>query len=330
MIASAWGKEGSGKSTFGLTYPKPLFHLDLDLGGFERAIWRIAEQAKKDGSPLRILRLSPPDPDEEETSLVIYDTKMKIADVPWDDWDIVSKPYLPPIQLDKLMGIQGSPKVGATVRFPRQVVGIKEMWQDITLDMVTVGQTKQVRTIMPDSATQQWWICHTGFLQEKQEIQISKGMKVDDEKFREKLQPVEYPNNRMRDLVYTIRSFGVHLIMTHYPKDVYATSPAGVSYTTGEILPDGFKHTVTLDDIVIWCWAEIDKVKELSQVIEDANGKKSMGKVSNPTYNKPQPHAQVSLKCGLSGMGMAAVGLDLPAPTYAGLMELRAMMRGEV
>ncbi len=235
----------------------------------------------------------------------------------WNEWDIVSKPYLAPIQLEKLLGIQQ--KAGVSVRFPRQVKGIKEIWQEIVIDIVTVGQVAKVKTIMPDSATQLWWICHNGFLQEKQEIQIGQGMKVDDPKFREKLQPVEFPNGRMRDLIYTVRSLGKHLFMTHYPKDIYKEKLSGeniVSYKSGEVEPDGFKHTVTLDDIVLWCYAEIDNRKE---IIKDS---------PNPDYKKPVPRASISLKCGLSGMGMKAVGQELPEPSYAGLMELQEMMRG--
>ena len=133
---------------------------------------------------------------------------------------------------------------------------------------------------------------------------------------------MEFPNERMRDLIYTVRSFSKNLIMTHYPKDVYKekVGDRGIeSYKSGEQLPDGFKHTVTLDDIVIWCYTEIDKERKIASG-EDI--------IDNPNFNKPQPHATVSLKCGLSGMGMAAVGLPLPSPTYAGLMELQKMMRG--
>lgn len=303
MIASIWGVEGSGKSSFALSFPMPLFHLDLDLGGFDRAIWRVRDEAEKAGTPLRILRL---------------DADSDVKSVDWKSYDIVSKPYLAPVQLDKLLGIPQGSK-GVTVRFPRQVVGIKELWQQVVIDIVTVGQVPVVRSIVPDSATQLWWISHTGFLQEKQEIQLSKGINPDHKDFREKLQPVEYPNNRMRDLIYAVRSLGKHLAMTHYPKDVYKdrVGPNGIeSYNTGEIVPDGFKHTVTLDDIVVWCYAEIDKRKEI------------VPGEPNPTYNKPQPYAKISLKCGLDGLGMSAVGLEIVPPTYAGLMELQAMMKG--
>ena len=310
MISSVWGIEGCGKSTVGLSYPKPLFHLDLDLGGFVRAIWRLEDVAKEAGTPLRVR---------------ICDPKEDISKLDWDEWDIVSKPYLAPIQMDKLLGVQQKP--GISVRFPRQVKGIKKLWQEIVTDIVTVGQVPAVKTIMPDSATQLWYICHTGLLQEKQEIQLANGMTTTDPSFREKLLPVEFPNSRMRDLIYAVRSFGKHLVMTHYPKDIYASrlTDRGIeSYATGEVEPDGFKHTVTLDDIVLWCYTEIDKKRFL---VEDKNNPKN--NVENPGYNRPKPYARVSLKCGLSGMGMKAVGLELPSPSYEGLMELQAMMRGE-
>ncbi len=302
MIASAWGLEGSGKSTFGLTFPKPLFHLDLDLGGFDRAVWRLEQEAEKSGTPLRIRRCEP---------------KEDLSKLNWADYDIVTKPYPVPVQLEKLMGVQ---QQGVSVRFPRKVIGIKELWQETVMDIVHACQSPAVKTIMPDSATQHWWVCHTSLLQEKQEIQLSTGVKETDPKFREKLQPVEFPNDRMTTIVYTCRSFGKNLIMTHYPKDIYAEKLVGEaiqSYKTGNVEPDGFKHTVKLDDIVIWCYTEVDKRREIIKG------------VANEDYNKPVPRATISLKCGLPGMGMKSVGLDLPAPSYDGLMELQSMMRGE-
>ena len=311
MIVSAWGIEGCGKSTFSLTYPKPLLHLDLDLGGFDRAIWRIEQEAKKAGTELRIKVCEPGE---------------DISEIDWSLWDVVSKPYLAPVQLDKLLGVPDANE-GVSVRFPRQVVGVKQIWQSIVIDIVAAGRAPAVKSIVLDSATQLWWLCHTGLLQEKQEIQIAQGLKVADTKFRERLQPMEFPNDRMRDLIYTVRSMGKHLVMTHYPKDVYKerVGDKGIeSYKSGEVLPDGFKHTVTLDDIVIWCYTETDKEKQVMSMNGD-----DAEMIDNPNYNKPQPHAQVSLKCGLSGLGMAAVGMVLPTPSYGGLMELQLKMRAQ-
>ena len=306
MITSAWGIEGCGKSSYGLSYPKPLFHLDLDLGGFDRAVWRL-----EDADPtLRVKRCEP---------------KEDISKLDWNEWDIVSKPYTAPVQLDKLLGVQK--QAGVSVRFPRQVEGIKEIWQEVVTDIVRVGNVPVVKSVMPDSATQLWSLCHTGLLQEKQEIQLAQGVKVTDGAFRERLLPVEYPNSRMRDLIYTVRGYGKHLIMTHYPKDIYAnkvTDHGIESYATGEVEPDGFKHTVTLVDIVIWCYTEIDKQKEIMALVDD-----DAKMVSNPDYNKPVPRAKISLKCGLRGLGMKGVGLELPTPDYAGLIELQKTVSGE-
>lgn len=303
MIVSTWGEEGSGKSTVALTFPKPLFHMDLDLGGFERAIWRILKEAEKAGTPLRVRHCEP---------------KEDISKINWSEYDIISKPYLAPVQMDKLMGV-GAEKA-ASVRFPRSVRGIKELWQEIVVDFVELCNPNTVSTIITDSATQLWTICHTSLLQEKQEIYLSKpGKKESDDLFRERLQPMEFPNDRMRSLIYTARAAGKNLVMTHYPKDVYKerVGTNGIeSYKSGEVEPDGFKHTVTLVDIVLWCWAEVDKLKKLYDGTD------------NPNYNKPQPFAKIDLKCGLEGMGMSAVGLELPHPSYQGLMELQEMLRG--
>ena len=303
MVLSIWGVEGSGKSSVGLSFPKPLYHLDLDLGGFDRAIWKLEEDAEKSGNLLRVKKCKP---------------KEDVSQLDWDEWDIVSKPYLAPIQMEKLLGIQQKP--GVSVRFPRQVTGIKEIWQEIVVDIVAVGQVPIVKTIMPDSATQLWWLCFTGLLQEKQEIQLAQKVSPNDDKFRERLQPIEYPNDRMRSLIYTLRSFGKNLVMTHYPKDIYANkvTDRGVeSYATGEVEPDGFKHTVTLDDVVLWCYTEVDKRREI------------ISGVANPDFGATVPRAKISLKCGLPGMGMRAVGMELPSPDYAGLLELQTMMSGE-
>jgi len=303
MIVSLWGIEGSGKSSIGLSFPQPLYHLDLDLGGFDRAIWRLEDEAKRTNTPLRIQQCAP----KEDTNKI-----------DWSLIDVASKPYLAPVQIDKLLGVQQ--KSGVSVRFPREVKGIKELWQEIVLDVVTACQVPGVKTIMVDSATQLWWICHTSLLQEKQEIQLARGTKPESNDFRERLTPMEFPNSRMRDLIYTVRSFGKNLVMTHYPKDIYAnkvTDKGVESYATGDVEPDGFKHTVTLDDLVLWCFTEVDKRKEIIKGME------------NPDYNKPVPRVKISLKCGLAGMGMKAVGLELPEPSYEGLMNLQSMMRGE-
>jgi hypothetical protein len=309
MITLIWGIEGSAKSSAGLTWPKPLFHMDLDLGGFDRAIWRIEQNHPE----LKILRLS---------------AKDDVKSVDWSKWDIVTKPYIAPIQLEKMLGAEKialNPKMPTvmTVRFPREIKGYRELWEQIIVDYVHVVQQPAVRTIMPDSATQIWTVCHQSLLQDKQEIQLANGIRTNEDKFREKLLPIEYPNEKMRSFIYTARSCGKDLVMTHYPKDVYATRTTATgteSYTTGEKTPDGFKDTVKLIDIGLWAYTELDKQKFTDPPVN---------KQLNPLYNKMQPHLRVDLKCGLSGMGMTAIGTELPSPDYDGLMMIQKIMKGE-
>jgi len=280
MIVALWGPEKSWKSTFALSFPYPLFHMELDIGGFERAAWRFTE--------LRIRRCQP---DE------------KIKDIDWSQYDIVTKPYPIPIQMEKMLGAKAVvTDKGPTVRFPREVVGYKEIWQQIVIDYVAACQSPLVQSINPDSATQLWVICHTGLLQEKQEIQMAKGMKPTHSDFRERLQPVEFPNDRMRSLIYTARSYHKNLILTHYPKDVYkdkVTDKGIEAYRSGDITPDGFKDTQKLADIIIWVDLDSD--------------------------NNVQ--AQIT-RCGLEGLGTSATGLSIE-PSYEGILKLQASMRGE-
>jgi len=277
MIAAVWGDEKAWKSTFGLSFPKPLFHLDLDVGGFDRAIWRFPE--------LRVKRLS---------------FTEKLSTVDWSQYDIVDKPYPIPIQMERLLGAQ---KVGTTIRFPRQIVGYKKVWESIVVDFVEACQG-QAATIFPDSATMLWSICHTALLEDKQQIQLSQGMKVEDDHFRERLQPVEFPNDRMRSLIYTARSFGKNLILSHYPRDVYAdriTEKGKEEYRTGEITLDGFKDTQKLVDIVIYL---------------------SLEWLTNPvTHERKQDIVAKITRCGLPGLGTKATG-EIIAPSYQGILDL--------
>lgn len=41
FVCCLWGDEKTCKTSTSLSWPKPLIHLDIDVGGFDRAIWRI-------------------------------------------------------------------------------------------------------------------------------------------------------------------------------------------------------------------------------------------------------------------------------------------------
>jgi len=282
-IIAICGDEGTCKTTMALTFPKPLHHFDIDVGGFRRAAWRLSTEG------------------------------------------IVSKGYPKPIQMEKLLGQVGTPsaQVGTPstrVSIPKKVTGMKELWQQIVQDFVNACMDKEVKTLVIDSNTLLWNICHNSHLQELQERQLikwkndpkTKNIPFDENEYRERLQPPEYgpANDKMRTILHTARSFQKNLVLTHYPTDEYGAIPDSkgniVEGKTGIKILDGFKETVKLVDMVMWL--------SIKETVEQ--GKKIK-----------HPIAKIT-KCGLEGMGLDATGLEIPS-TYEGIMNLQRMMKGE-
>lgn len=266
-IVAICGEEGTSKTTMGLTFPKPLRHYDIDVGGFRRAIWRL----KPDG--------------------------------------IVSRSYPKPLQMEKLIGA-----VSTRLAAPKKVEGVKELWQRIAQDFVTDCQDESVRTVVLDSATLFWNICHNSHLQELQERQLAihrsefPNKPFDESRYRERLQPIEYgpANDRARTVLHTARSYQKNLVLIHYPTDEYGTDVDDkgrkVEVKTGRKIMDGFKETAKLADLVVWI-----SIKNIDKV--------------------DTPMAKIT-KCGLEGLGLVAVGLEIEA-TYEGIRNLQKTMRGE-
>ena len=272
-IVAICGDEGTGKTTMALTFPKPLRHFDVDVGGYRRAAWRLQTEG------------------------------------------IESKGYPRPIQVDKLMGVQGSPTTRISI--PKKVEGMKELWQLVVEDFVAACMDTSMATVVIDSATLLWQICHNSHLQELQERQLalhkkkSPNIPFDENEYRERLQPIEYgpANDRMRTILHTARSFQKNLVLVHYPTDEYGTIPDSkgimVEGKTGVIILDGFKETKKLVDLVVWT---------------------SIKETINAGVSTKQPIAKIT-KCGLEGAGLAAVGLEIPA-TFEGIVNLVNLLKG--
>ena len=308
-ITAIVGEEGSCKSTMGLSWPKPLFHFEIDFGGFSRAAWRVL----KENPELRVYRCKI---DEDLTKL------------DFEKYDIITKPYPKPLQVNKLMGQltgKASTPSARTIHQPKKVEGMKELWQNLITDFVYVCQQNTV-TQMIDSATALWNIDHNTRLQELQEVQEykwrldakTKAIPFPEDEYRERLQPIEYgqPNDRMTTILQTSRSFGKNLVLTHYPTDEYGMVPDGkgglTEGKTGKAVIDGFKHTGKLCDLIVWT-----SVKESSRL--DPKTKKSIAVKT--------PIARIT-KCGIEGMGLDAVGKEVSA-SFEGIISLRNLMRGE-
>jgi len=291
-IVAIVGEEGTGKTSMALSFPRKIVHFDIDVGGFRRAAWRL--------------------PDEVRVKMLSASDLLANADA--SQYDIISKPYPKPLQLEKLLGQQVE-KVSSRmlVKFPKKVEGMKELWQTIVIDFVAACQMPEVSTIVFDSATLLWNITHNSVLQEAQERQLyrwqidHKGQPFDENDFRERLQAIEYgpANEKITQLFHTARSFGKNLILTHYPTDAYGPMPDGkggfVDGKTGEKILDGYKSTGKLVDVVLWT-----TVKE---------------------QNKVKTLIAKFTKCGVEGMGLGAVGMDIPA-SFEGIVNLRRLLRG--
>lgn len=273
-VVAICGNEGTGKSSMALTFPRPIHHLDIDVGGFRRAIWRL----------------------EDKTN-------------------ITSTSFPKPIQMGKLMGQDKQSSTRISV--PKKVEGMKELWQAIITEFVTKCTNPDISTLIVDSATMLWNICHQAYLQELQERQLANHLKrspnvpFDENDYRERLQPIEYgpANDRMTTVLHTARSYGKNLVLTHYPTDEYGPMPDGkggmVEAKTGKKVIDGFKHTTKLADLVVWT---------------------DLKESNNQGVREYYPSCKVT-KCGIEGMGLNAVGMEFVA-NFESLINLRNLLRG--
>ena len=289
MIVAPWGDEKTSKTTFALSFPKPLYHFDIDVGGFDRAAWRMTDD----------------DPDANADG---------VRELTFPDGGVVTtKKYSQPIPVERMMGQMVSKTAKQlTIRFPKKVVGMRELWQDIITDYVRVLGDPRVKSISFDSFTQMWNICHKAHLQELQEKQEANTPGIPENDLRESLKSVEYgpANDRMRSVIYNARSMNKNLIITHYPKDIYGVrvNVKGVTedYRTGAETLDGFKEVAKLIDLA---------VRTQTKVINTPEGKESIVTSTITT-------------CGLPGLGFKAEGMPLPTNDYQGILSLVKMLGG--
>lgn len=292
-VTAIVGDEGTCKSTMGLSWPTPIFHFDIDVGGFRRAAWRV----ERENPELRVKRCA------------IGEDLSTIADL--QDYHIVTKSYPKPLQVNKLMGQltgEGPTPSVRKIQVPKKVEGMKELWQTFVTDFVYVCSQPFV-TLSIDSATALWNVCHNARLEELQEIQeykwktdsATKNIPFPEDEYRERLQPIEYgpANGRMKTLLETARSSQKELVLVHYPTDEYGAVSDGKGGVkdgkTGNMIIDGFKETKKLCDLIVW--TEIKAGKPISKIT----------------------------KCGIEGMGLDAVGKETPA-SFEGIANLRNLM----
>lgn len=287
--AAIIGDEGTGKTSMALGFAKPMFHMDIDVGSFDRASWRLSPDMK-------IYRVKPSE---------------KLAGIDVSKYDIVTKSYPKAMQIEQMQGAQVTVSGSSiSVRVNKRIEGMRELWQEMISDLAYFCMQPPTKSIILDAGTMFYRVAHQGLLQEKQEIQIAHGIQPDSNGFRERLLPIEYAPayERIRQVYHTCKAFRKNLISTHYFADVYGQVPDGKGGyeqgKTGERKLDGFVETEQLADLVV----------QLRLV----DGKNKDGS----TYKYPV--AKIT-KCALAGMGITAVGMESVA-TLDGILSLRAVI----
>jgi hypothetical protein len=209
----------------------------------------------------------------------------------------------------------GQIKVGTEIRLTKKVTGQKELWQSIVHDFVAAVRNPDINTIVIDSATLLWNICHQAHLQELQELQIAKNPSIRENELREKLQPTEYgpANEKMRTVLRTSSTFHKNLVLVHYPTDEYVDRVDGrtgeiKSMKSGAEVMDGFKETMKMVDFAVW-----NTVKTNSSGVPERN------KAGDPVVQCK------IIKCGIPGMGVKAVGMVIE-PSFQAIMDLKNFM----
>jgi hypothetical protein len=184
------------------------------------------------------------------------------------------------------------------------LAGYKEVWNRFLVDYIEMLENPKIQSIVLDTGTLLWSITTQGFLQEKQEIQIQRGLQP-GEKLRERLQQIEYaePNSRMRSLLYAAKNQGKNLIITHHARDEFKAMPTANGI---EELRTGVRELAG--------WGGFGAIADLILHTEYKKGKED---------KVPSMYATVDM----SGICLQVVGMSFKDPTYNNLMLAVANMR---
>ena len=185
MIIGIWGDDKTCKTTFALTAPKKLAHMEFDIGGYDRAKHRFKEAistgdiiTEHEGHELR---------------------------------------YVMPFQYGDMSDLN-------LVRPSKIVVGMKELFFQFLSHYMKLVNDPEIATIVIDTGTLLWEVCSSSVLQEKQELQFTAdGNLKPGQQLRTSLNTFEYrePNIRMRGVMYQAKANRTNLIITHHSTDQY-------------------------------------------------------------------------------------------------------------
>ena len=190
MIFVLWGEDKSCKNTLALSFPKPLVDMEFDIGGFQRSCRNLPHLPIKDWYNQGLIKL---------------------------------EQFAMPFQIGQLDSTN-------IIRPSKIIVGMKELFYEFATKFIQHLKEPDTvcKTIFVDTGTLLYETTCTGYLQEKQEIQLdAQGNVLPKEKLRVSLLPIEYrePYIRMRGFIYQAKAHGKHLVLTHHATDQYGLVP---------------------------------------------------------------------------------------------------------
>ena len=184
------------------------------------------------------------------------------------------------------------------------IKGFRETWNQFLLDYLDALENPKIASVVIDTGTLLWTFAAQCVLQEKQELQLARGLQT-GEKLRERLTQIEYaePNSRMMAVFQGAKSQGKNLVVTHHARDEFKAMPTvnGIEeLRTGNREIAGWSKLGSIADLVVH--TEYKKTKE--------------DKI-------PSMYATVDL----SGVCLQVVGMVFKEPTYDKMQQAVTNMR---
>ena len=179
-----YGDIKTGKTSLALSFSKPIFHVDLDIGGFQRAEARVLKLGYS------VMKL--PGITAVNQSLPQFYQTQGWKQLP----DIITKPYPLPL------------------KFPGQAIhGMMAVWEELIDDLLFMYATPQISTIVIDTGTMMHQISTMAHLERIQAKNPE----------RQVLQQIEYarPNTEERSLLSGAYTYEKNLVITHHAGGKY-------------------------------------------------------------------------------------------------------------
>ena len=277
MILVDWGEDKSCKNTLAMSFPKPLVNMELDVGGFDRA-------------------------------------NRNLPHLPIRDWVnqglIRNEQYVMPFPI-------GSIDMEKMLITPSKIiVGMKELFYDFAVHYIKHLKDPEVATIVIDTGTLLYDVTCSGYIQEKQELQLplgADGLGVDKKPLRVSLLPVEYrePYTRMRGFAYQAKAHKKNLVVNHHASDQYGLTKQRdgsiANDKTGKRELHGWSQWGDSADVVVHTYIQQEEVEK--------DGVKT---------TKPVPYCEVELAEVLT-----LVGMKFREPTYDVIQKAIQFIKGE-